>query len=179
MNTINNDEMYCIVSETENISIELIKPYFYIVQQNDAFSLKIWYEDMLTHKIKMILVIVDENQISSCVDALGTLICKKGYLGLDYTDIFKYMGDDASSCYFSEYSIQISNDKQRVVDFEKLQELCKKAKSCVLLFVGCSLWYASDIVELLDGDDIEIAYQVHDDGNENRCDGKLYLWVRL
>ena len=171
------ENMYCVVSETEEISSQLIKSYYYIVQYDGESRIKIWYEDC--QKIKNISIKANEGQISSCIDALYTLLWKKGIMGLDYKDVFQYMGNGDITCNFSEYLMYNLKDKPLIDEFEHIQELCQIAKKCVLLFDGCSLWDAKDILDILDRDDNEITFQVTwSDENENRDEGKLYLWTQ-
>lgn len=77
---------------------------------------------------------------------------------------------------FNEYAIQQGDNSQVVVDIENAKEFCKSAKSGVVLIDG---WYtlgeAQEILELLECDDREIAFQVHVD--ESKKNGKLYIWT--
>ena len=175
MNNFGNKE-YCIISAEETLNMELLERYLYLLKIEGASSLTIWYKDWWTNKISLISVKSNAETLSSCIEAINILICKDGMIGLDYVDAFQYMGGEDGVAYFNEYSIQQVGNSQVVTDIENAKEICKSAKYGVVLIDG---WYtlleAQEILELLECDDTEIAFQVHLD--ESKKNGKLYIWT--
>ena len=175
MNNFGNKE-YCIISAEETLNMELLERYLYLLKIEGASSLTIWYKETVTDKINMISIKSNAENLSSCMEAINTLICKEGLIGLDYVDAFQYMRGGAGFAYFNEYAIQQGDNSQVVVDIENAKEFCKSAKCGVVLIDG---WYtlgeAQEILELLECDDREIAFQVHVD--ESKKNGKVYIWT--
>lgn len=167
---------YCIVSENEMVNLDLLDTYLYLVKMEESLLLKIWYKDLFTGETRMVSVRCNEGRISSCINAIETLVCKDGIIGLDYSDAFQYMSGESGNACFSEYSIRQEGDVLIVEDIDDAKAICKTAKRVVALIDG---WYtlleAQEVVNLLDVDDVEIAYQVHAD--EGKKDGKLYIWI--
>lgn len=166
----------CVISEKEKVDLEFLDTYTYLVQKEDDSLLKIWYKNLLTDTINMISIRSNDGQAPSCIEALSTLICKSGLMGLDYLDAFQYMGGELRVSSFKEYSIKHNDGRQIVANIETAKEFCRTAKSGVVLIDGWyTLFEAQEILDSLECDDIEIAFQVH--VNESKHDGKLYIWV--
>ncbi len=168
--------VYCIIPEGKKIDIKLLDTYLYLLQNEDDFSLKVWYKDLSSDKTNVISVICSKENRNSCIEAIETLMCKEGLIGLDDSDAFRYMGGELGYSYFGEYSIRQEDDRLIVSDVDNAKFFCKEAKGVVVLIDGWySLLEAQEILEQLELDDVEIAYQVH--VGENKKNGKVYIWT--
>lgn len=176
MNNIESNNMSGLVLENEKINLEFLDIYLYLVQKESDTLVKIWYKESFADAAKFISINCDPGKAQCCIDAIELLMCKDGLIGLDYLDAFQYMGSEMETASFGEYLIRQIGDKPCISDIGLVKEICKNAKSGVVLICG---WYtlleAQEILQQLECDGIEIAFQVH--VTECNSEGKLYLWV--
>jgi len=175
MNNFSGNSYY-IIPEGEKVELEFLNTYLYILQKENTSTLKLWYKDVWKNKTHMLSIKSNVGNISSCIEAIDMLICKEGMIGLDFSDAFHYMGGESGFSRFNEYSIRYENDRLMVNDLENAKLFCKMAKEAVVLIDGWyTLYEAQEILELLECDDVEVAFQVHLD--ESKTEGKIYLWI--
>lgn len=191
MNIKYDGQTYCVVSEeTDVIREKLLDKYLFVIQYKDEQYLKIWYSSAIfgmflkeegTDKVDSCFIKIEENQKSTCIDALNKLVCQDAAYGLDYRDAFTCMGNELENpChFFGEFTVHIKNGEPIIDQLDEVKELISTAKHIIILMDGnLSLMDSNNIIDTLfcDDDDTDVLVQLHED--EKYEDGRIYLWVR-